>query len=90
MLFIGNSGAPLTPDAVYRLVARELADEPGSGPKGPHTLRHTAATHLLNGGAELRVVQEILGHASLASTQVYTHVSTERLTQTYKSAHPRA
>lgn len=90
VLFIGNSGAPLTPDAVYRLVARELADEPGSGPKGPHTLRHTAATHLLNGGAELRVVQEILGHASLASTQVYTHVSTERLTQTYKSAHPRA
>lgn len=88
--FLGKDGAPLTTNAVYRLVSRELEQEPGSGPRGPHTLRHTAATHLLNGGADLRVVQEMLGHSSLASTQVYTHVSTERLTQTYRQAHPRA
>lgn len=89
-LFLNNQGGQLTPSAVYRLVSRELADEPGSGPSGPHTLRHTAATHLLNGGADLRVVQEMLGHSSLASTQVYTHVSTERLAERYRRAHPRA
>lgn len=89
-LFLGNRGEQLTPSAVYRLVSRELEQEPGSGPRGPHTLRHSAATHLLNGGADLRVVQEMLGHASLNSTQIYTHVSTERLAQTYRQAHPRA
>ena len=89
-VFLGNRGDELTPSAVYRLVSRELEQEPGSGPKGPHTLRHSAATHLLNGGADLRVVQEMLGHASLNSTQIYTHVSTERLAQTYRQAHPRA
>lgn len=89
-LFLGTAGSPLTPSAVYRLVSRELEQEPGAGPSGPHTLRHTAATHLLNGGADLRVVQEMLGHSSLASTQVYTHVSTERLAERYRQAHPRA
>lgn len=89
-LFLGSRGGPMSPATVYKLVARELEATPGSGPSGPHTFRHTAATHMLNGGADLRVVQEMLGHASLASTQVYTHVTTDRLAASYRSAHPRA
>ncbi|MBC9955198.1 tyrosine recombinase XerC [Leucobacter sp. cx-42] len=89
-MFLGNRGGAFTSSAAYRLVAKELEQEPGSGPRGPHTLRHTAATHLLDGGADLRVVQEYLGHSSLASTQVYTHVSKERLAESYRQAHPRA
>ena len=89
-LFIGDRGKRLGTRAVYQLVASILAEIPGSGPSGPHTLRHTAATHLLDGGADLRAVQEMLGHASLGTTQLYTHVSTERLRQSYALAHPRA
>lgn len=88
-LFLGARGARIGPRAVYELVSRELGPELGAQ-VGPHALRHSAATHLLDGGADLRAVQEILGHASLGTTQIYTHVSSERLAASYRLAHPRA
>lgn len=88
--FVGARGGKLSTRAVYGLVASLLEPLGGSGPAGPHALRHTAATHLLDGGADLRIVQEMLGHASMGTTQIYTHVSMERLTSSYQQAHPRA
>lgn len=89
-LFLGARGGRLDQRAVRTLVHARLADVPGAPDTGPHGLRHSAATHLLEGGADLRAVQEILGHASLATTQLYTHVTTERLRSAYTQAHPRA
>lgn len=89
-LFLGARGGRIDQRAVRTLVHARLLDVPGAPDLGPHGLRHSAATHLLEGGADLRTVQELLGHASLATTQIYTHVTTDRLRQAYRQAHPRA
>ena len=89
-LFLGARGGRIDPRAVRTLVHERLRDVPGAPDLGPHGLRHTAATHLLEGGADLRSVQELLGHSSLATTQIYTHVTTDRLRKAYLQAHPRA
>jgi integrase/recombinase XerC len=89
-LFLGARGGRIDPRTVRRVVHARIAAAGWVTDTGPHGLRHTAATHLLEGGADLRSVQELLGHASLSTTQIYTHVSIERLVSAYRQAHPRA
>lgn len=89
-LFVNRYGGRLSDRSVRRMFDRYCHAASGALKVTPHTLRHTFATHLLAGGADLRLVQELLGHASLATTQMYTHVTTERLQKVYQQAHPRA
>jgi integrase/recombinase XerD len=88
-VFLGVKGKPLYRQAVYHVV-RNAGEQAGIKNLHPHTLRHSFATHLLDGGADLRALQEILGHSDLSTTQVYTHMSKEHLREEYISAHPRA
>lgn len=89
MLLVTDSGEPLYPMMVYRVVKQHLKDS-GSQKTSPHVLRHTYATHLLNKGAEINAVKDLLGHSSLAATQVYTHNSMEKIKKAFDQAHPKA
>jgi integrase/recombinase XerD len=89
-LFLGNKGRPLTRVACWRIIRRYGRQAGLRTPISPHTLRHSFATHMLEGGADLRAIQELLGHASIATTQIYTHVTPDHLREVYQAYHPRA
>ena len=89
-LFVNFRGGPLTRQGLYKIIQRHARDAGLEGKMSPHTLRHTFATHLLSGGCDLRSVQEMLGHADVATTQLYTHLSREKIKEVYFKAHPRA
>jgi integrase/recombinase XerD len=89
-MFVNFRGGPLTRQGLYKIVQRHARDAGLSGRMSPHTLRHSFATHLLQNGCDLRAVQEMLGHADISTTQIYTHLSGDHLKQVYFSAHPRA
>ena len=89
-IFVNFRGGPLTRQGLYKIVQKHAREAGLSGRMSPHTLRHSFATHLLAGGCDLRAVQEMLGHADISTTQMYTHLSGDRLKEVYFSAHPRA
>ncbi|MDE5418883.1 tyrosine-type recombinase/integrase [Labilibaculum sp. DW002] len=89
-LFVTKKGVPVYEKLLYRIVTKHLSKITTLSKKSPHVLRHTFATHLLNNGAELNAIKELLGHSNLSATQIYTHTSFERLNDIYKQAHPRA
>jgi integrase/recombinase XerC len=89
-LLVGKKGLALDPKYIYNVVKTNLANVSGSQRKSPHVLRHSFATHLTNNGAEINAVKELLGHSSLASTQIYTHTTIERLKEVHKQAHPKS
>ena len=88
-LFLNSRGKPVSRTGIYRVVRGELSRMGVQGKRSPHVLRHTFATHMLNDGADIREIQEMLGHSSLAATQVYTHNSISQLKEAYRGAHPR-
>lgn len=89
-LFLTDRGAKIYPKLVYQVVRSALSEVSTSAKRSPHVLRHTFATHMLNNGAELNAVKELLGHANLSATQIYTHNTIEKLKSIYKQAHPKA
>ena len=89
-MFVNQRGGGLTRQGLYKIVQRHAATAGLASKMSPHTLRHSFATHLLAGGCDLRSLQEMLGHADIATTQLYTHLSAERLKDVYFDAHPRA
>jgi integrase/recombinase XerD len=89
-VFLNRRGKRLTRQGFWKILKQYAKAAGINSPVTPHTLRHSFATHMLNGGADLRTIQELLGHANIATTQIYTHLTSEYVRQTYEKAHPRA